>query len=209
MTSGRATAADPSRLGWCRVVALVVLLAPALGLAQQAPPGASWGIEALMRELGQVQHAKANFVERKYLQMLDTPLELAGTLEYRAPDHLERHTLRPKPESFVVDGDRLTLENMRGQRRRLALQDHPVLWAFVESIRSTLKGDLTQLERFYGVALDGGADRWQLSLTPKLPKMSAIISLIRIGGSDGMIRRVEIQEARGDRSVMTVLEAGS
>jgi outer membrane lipoprotein-sorting protein len=169
----------------------------------------SWSLDQLMIELGRVQHAKARFVERKYLKLLTQPLELTGTLEYRAPDHLERRTLTPKPESFVVDGHVLTLENARGQRRTLALQDNAVLWAFVESIRSTLKGDLGALRRFYDVSLAGHEQDWHLSLTPKQPRMSAIISVIVIGGTDGKISTVEIREAKGDRSVMTVHEEGA
>jgi len=203
------TGADQSRrIRWVLLALTLLLLVPLRGAAQQAL-AQDWDLGALMQTLRQVEHAKARFVERKYFQMLDKPLELTGTLEYRAPDHLERHTLTPKPESFVVDGDRLRLENARGQRRTLALQDHAVLWAFVESIRATLNGDLAQLERFYSVSLDGNAQRWQLSLTPTLPKMNAIIRLIRIGGSGGAIRTVEIEQTRGDRSVMTVLEGGS
>jgi len=185
---------------------LLVLAAAPLTCAQAEP---SWSLDQLMIELGRVQHAKARFVERKYLKLLTQPLELTGTLEYRAPDHLERRTLTPKPESFVVDGDVLTLENARGQRRTLALQDNTVLWAFVESIRSTLKGDLGALRRFYDVSLAGGERDWQLSLIPKQPRMSAIISLILIGGTDGKIGTVEIREAKGDRSVMTVREEGA
>ena len=55
--------------------------------AFQQPTGAQeWGLDSLMQELASVQHSKAHFVERKYLKMLDRPLELSGTLEYRAPD---------------------------------------------------------------------------------------------------------------------------
>jgi len=176
--------------------------------AQEPASAQTWGLESLMRELASVQHSKARFVERKYLKMLDRPLELSGTLEYRAPDHLERHTLAPRPESFVVDGDRLRLEDARGRKRTFALQDNPVLWAFVESIRSTLNGDLAQLERFYSVALDGAPRAWRLSLTPQQPRMSALISQIRIAGSGGRIETVEVQETQGDRSIMTVVEDG-
>ena len=42
------------------------------------------------------------------------------------------------------------------------LQDYPVLWAFVESIRSTLAGDLQSLNRFYRVELDGSERDWRL-----------------------------------------------
>ena len=160
-----------------------------------------------MLELGQVQHAKARFVERRYLKVLKSPLELTGTLAYDAPDRLVKRTLDPQPETLTVEGDRLVIESQaRGRSRTLRLEDYPVVWAFVESFRSTLKGDLAALARFYRVALEGGPQRWQLSLTPRDPKMSALIEFIAIGGGGKRISRIEIREAQGDRSVMTVVE---
>jgi len=194
---------DGRRLGWLPVAALAGCM-----LAWNAAAEPSWGMQQLMAELARVQHSTARFVERKHLKILTRPIEVTGTLEYRAPDHLERHTLTPKPERFVVDGDRLTLENARGQRRSFALQDNPVLWAFVESIRSTLNGDLATLERFYHVTLDGDDGSWLLSLTPKERRMSALITTIRIGGAAGRVDSVEIREANGDWSAMTVHEEG-
>lgn len=108
----------------------------------------------------------------------------------------------------MADGDRLRLEDARGRKRTFALQDNPLLWAFVESIRSTLNGDLPQLERFYRVALEGGREAWQLSLTPKQPRMSALVDVIRITGSGDRIDTVEIHQAQGDRSIMTVTGSG-
>ena len=56
--------------------------------------------------------------------MLDQPVESSGELLFIAPDRLEKRTLKPKPETMVLDGDTLTLE--RGQRKRvLHLKDHP------------------------------------------------------------------------------------
>jgi hypothetical protein len=168
---------------------------------------APWGLEQLMAELGRVEHSRASFVERKYLKALTSPLELTGTLAYDAPDRLVKRTLEPKPETLTVEHDRVVIESQaRGRNRTLRLEQYPVLWAFVESFRSTLRGDLPALERFYRVALEGGPRRWQLTLTPKDPTMSALIESIVIGGGQGRINRIEVREARGDRSVMTVVE---
>jgi hypothetical protein len=198
----------PSLLAWLGAA----LVAPALAAAE--PQAAidenssePWGLEQLMLELGQVQHAKARFVERRYFKVLKSPLELTGTLAYDAPDRLVKRTLEPKPETLTVEDDRLVIESQaRARARTLRLEDYPVVWAFVESFRSTLKGDLAALARFYRVALEGGPQRWQLSLTPRDPKMSALIESILIGGSGKRISRIEIREAQGDRSVMTVVE---
>jgi hypothetical protein len=149
------------------------------------------------------------FVERKYLKVLKAPLELRGTLTYVAPGKLEKRTLSPKPETLTIEGDRLTIESAaRNERRTLRLQAYPVLWAFVESIRSTLSGDIAALERFYRVELEGSRARWRLYLVPRDSEMRAVISLISIGGSRGRVERIEVQETRGDRSVMRIYEEG-
>ncbi len=164
-----------------------------------------FGLEQLMEQLSHAERTQVRFVEQKYMKVLKTPLESSGTLVYEAPDRLIKRTLEPKPETMTVDADRLTLER-QGRTRTLRLQDYPVLWAFIESIRSTLKGDLAALTRFYNVNLGGDAQRWQLSMKPKDAKMSRVISSIEIDGSAGRIKTVKVQEAQGDRSVMTVLE---
>ncbi len=208
MISGTGRARRSSLLAW-----LFAALVPAAAAAADPQAAAHenfagpWGVEQLMSELGRVQHAKARFVERKYLKVLKSPLETTGTLEYDAPDRLVKRTLEPKLETLTVEGERLVIQTqVRGRNRTLHLEDYPVLWAFVESFRSTLKGDLAVLQRFYRVTLEGDPQRWQLELTPSDPKMSALIESILIGGGAGRISRIEVREAQGDRSVMTVLE---
>lgn len=181
---------------------LIGLLA---GLAGAPVFAADWGVEQLMQALGQVKSSRAQFVERKHLAILTAPLESSGTLIYTAPGRLEKHTLAPRRESLVLEGDRLTLENKDLNRRRtFALQDQPVIWSFVESIRSTLAGDLATLRRFYQVSLDGGELEWRLTLKPVEADMQGVVSEILIGGSRNRVDTIEIVETQGDRSVMTI-----
>ncbi len=182
------------------------LLLAALALfAGSGSDAADWGVEQLMQELGQVKATRARFVERKDIAILSAPLESSGTLLYTAPDRLEKHTLAPRAESLILDRDRLTLENKaRNQRRTFALRDYPEIGAFVESMRSTLAGDLATLSRYYQVALDGPRSRWRLTLKPSEPAIQRVVSEIRIAGSGNAISSIEITETSGDRSVMTI-----
>lgn len=163
-----------------------------------------------MRSMKAVESSKARFSERKELAILNEPLESSGTLIYRAPDRLEKHTLVPERTSMVLEGDRLVLEDARrGGRKSFALHEHPVVRAFVESIRSTLAGDLSTLQRFYSVELEGSEPAWRLVLRPREPEMKAAVDEIRISGGGTSIARIEIREAGGDRSVMTISREGS
>jgi len=186
----------------------------ALAIALAFPAGA-WGqddsrLVELMQGLAQVKSARGKFVERKYLAMLESPLESSGTLAYSAPGRLEKHMLAPRQESMILDGDTLLIDNKQtGQRRSFALQEHPVLWAFIESIRSTLTGDLATLRRFYEVRLEGDTAAWRLLLTPTDERMRRAAAEIRVGGSGSWVNRIEILEVGGDRSVTVIAREGS
>lgn len=184
------------------LIAAGIQILPAVAAEKVA---AEWGLDQLMHELGRVRSARGKFTERKYLAILNAPLEFSGTLIYIAPKRLEKHTLLPRPESLILEHDKLTIENKeRSQRRTLVLQDYPVVWAFVESIRSTLAGDLQTLNRFYRVGLEGGESQWRLVLMPSEPKMREMVSEIRLSGSGNRIATIEVLETEGDRSIMTI-----
>lgn len=166
----------------------------------------AWGLPALMQSLAAVKSAQARFVEYKTLSILTQPLESSGTLSWRAPDRVEKRTLKPRAESLVLDGNQLIVETAGKARQVLGAGDQPIVWAFVESIRATLAGDLPTLEKYYRVRLEGRAARWTLVLVPLSDRMRGFIAEIRIGGSAQRMNTVEVIEAGGDRSLMRIDE---
>jgi outer membrane lipoprotein-sorting protein len=173
----------------------------------QTPQPTEWGLPQLMQSLAQVQSAQARFTERKYLAILIAPLDSSGTLSFQAPGHLEKHTLKPKAESLVLDQGVLTIDSRaRNIKRTLVLQEYPSVWAFVESIRSTLAGDLPTLQRFYKIKLQGTSTKWNMQLVPLEPKTRQVVSEIVISGHGVHVTHIETSEANGDHSMMTVVD---
>ena len=78
-----------------RRLCVALVLWPAIAHA------ADWDLDQLMRDLAQTRSGHASFVEKKSIAMLDKPVESSGELFYSAPDHLEKRTLKPKPESMI------------------------------------------------------------------------------------------------------------
>lgn len=164
---------------------------------------AAWDLQQLMDTLAQNKSARTTFVEKKYISILEKPVESSGELVYTAPDGLEKRTLTPKPESMVIRGDELFIE--RGQQKhRLQLQAYPELAAFIDSIRGTLAGDRKALERSYRLSLEGTEQRWTMRLLPLNEKMAASIQRISITGTREQVKSIEITQADGDSSVMTI-----
>ena len=192
--------------GRARAVLLAAALAHGVAAAAEgAAEESAWNVARLMQELAKVKTSKGRFVERRYVGILTTPLESSGTLLYVAPDRLEKRTLSPRVESVLLEGDQLTLESTQPKRRRsIRLEDYPAVGVFVESIRSTLAGDLAALKRLFEIALEGDERKWRMVLKPTDRNMQELLSEIRVGGSRGTIHSIEFIEPNGDRSTMTI-----
>jgi outer membrane lipoprotein-sorting protein len=182
----------------CLLAAVLLLSAPAYAADTGAP---AWTLNRLMATLAQRKSGHATFTETKYLSIATQPVVSSGELSFKAPDHLEKDTLRPIPEQLVVDGDMLTIERNH-HKYTMALAHYPELGAFIDSLRATLAGNRYALERVYKVALDGHGDDWTLALTPLDARLLGKITAVTLEGTRDELRRVEIRQANGDRSSM-------
>ena len=162
-----------------------------------------WGLDRLMQNLAKTRTGHAIFVEKKTLAILDQPVESSGELFYTAPDRLEKRTLKPRAESMLLDRGTLTIEQ-KGKKHVLQLQNYPEIAAFIESIRGTLAGDRKALERAYQMSLEGNEQNWTLVLLPVADKMKKVVERIRIVGVRDELRSIEIIQADGDSSHMTI-----
>jgi hypothetical protein len=186
--------------------ATAIIAVPAASAADAAP-SASLSVDQLMSALAQRKSGRVLFTEKKYLAMLERPVESSGELVFVAPDRLEKRTVTPKPENLVIEGDMMTVQR-GGKTFTMPLQNYPEIAAFIESIRGTLAGNRTALERYYRLGVEGRAGRWTLTLTPADSRMAAIVSQVRIDGANDALDSVEIRQADGDRSVMKIRPAG-
>ena len=179
-----------------------VLLLASLPVAAQEE---LWDFARLMAQLAQVQSSRARYSEVRRVAVLQKPLQLSGTLFYARPARIEKRQILPFEEVIRVDGDRLTVER-DGKTREIMLQSAPLIAGLVESLRATLAGDATELERLYSVSVQGTRQRWTLALTPREVEIAGLVKSIVIAGSDSRVVRLEILEPSGDGSVMTIHE---
>jgi hypothetical protein len=131
-----------------------------------------------------------------------------GTLSYLRPDRLEKIVVSPHKERIALHGDRLTIDSAAAGRREIELgAGASGIAALIEAVRATRAGDLARLERDFDVIVSGTLDDWQLRLKPRAADVGQYVSAVGIWGSGPSLRRVEVWEASGDRTVMDIDEA--
>ncbi|MGH8198959.1 MAG: outer membrane lipoprotein carrier protein LolA [Steroidobacteraceae bacterium] len=182
--------------------AIVLAMSACCAAAQPAPPP-GFTLDRLMSLLAQRQHGEVTFAQTDYLALLDRPVKSSGVLLYQAPDHLEKRTLQPKQESLVLDGDQLTVR--RGHRTyHMQVSAYPQVAPYVDAMRDTLAGNEAALQKVFRVTLSGTPQEWKLELVPLDPDVARKVRQVAISGAGDVIRSVEILQADGDRSVMTL-----
>ncbi|MGZ9058843.1 MAG: LolA-related protein, partial [Burkholderiaceae bacterium] len=158
---------------------------------------------------------QAQFNERKFSALLKAPVESTGTLLFRAPDLLEKRTVRPQRELVRIEGNVVTYEGapLGGtvQKRTFALSDAPLLAALSESLRATLAGDLPGLRRHYDVFWSPAQapahvqKGWQLTLIPRERALRDAVAKVVLRGTGSDVSTIEIVEAGGDFTLMQII----
>ena len=164
---------------------------------------AEWDVAQLMQQLSQHPAGRAQFTETKTLALLKQPVVSSGELVYSPPDRLEKHTVKPKPESLMIMGNDLTVIR-DGTRRELRLPQFPEVLAFVEALRGTLVGNQALLQSHYALALTGNERAWLLVLKPLDERMQRWVQEIRVTGAHNVVSAVETLQADGDKSLITI-----
>ena len=188
------------RLAVVALIAFATLLAsPAQSLAQAGV----FDLARLMQLLSRTPAVEVPYTEKKYSTLLAEPIVSSGTLSYRRPDTVEKSMTAPRNERFRIAGEELIIVR-NGAERRFPLSSQPLLSAFAASLRGVLAGDATLLRSYYRLALEGEEQGWRLEMIPLEDEITRYVERITVSGRAGLVERIEVREASGDRSVLQV-----
>jgi Outer membrane lipoprotein carrier protein LolA-like len=165
-------------------------------------------LTSVMNRLAAVKSAKADFTEKKFVKLLNAPVESTGVLTYTAPDRFEKHTKNPVEERMTVERDTVTLDNVaKKKKQQIFIPQFPALAAIVDAMRGALSGNLPQLQQAFSIKASGTNARWKLHLVPLEANQYAYIHAVDVAGRDDFIESIEILQSDGDRSAMSMTRA--
>jgi Outer membrane lipoprotein carrier protein LolA-like len=162
----------------------------------------------VMSKLSNVKAAKSEFTETRYLKLLVAPIQSSGVLTYTAPDKFEKLTLKPVEEKMTIAKHLVTLEEpAKGRKNTITPNSFPALSALIDAMRGALSGNATLLAETFKVKIDGSSSQWKLTLIPKEAVQFGYIHKITVSGKQDAIDSMEVLQADGDRSVLSMKRA--
>lgn len=157
----------------------------------------------VMAALAAMRESRARFIEEKEVPELEQPLRATGLLAWHAPDRLEKRTLEPAEELFLIQGDQVTLERPgRGVRETISLDAAPEVRPLVEALRGTLAGDAARLAQHHAVTFSGTPAAWRIVLVPRSQRVRGAVQRIVLEGEGAFLRMVETQGNDGRTRLM-------
>jgi outer membrane lipoprotein-sorting protein len=186
-----------------RVLKLLVELALLASLAGAAVPALALELDAVAALLAERKSGETRFTEERTVSGLDGPLRASGTLSFSAPDRFARHTIEPRAESMVVEGNIVSIRRS-GRTRHMTLDAVPELTALVEAVRGTLTGNAATLQQHFRVRIEGSTAQWTMTLVPRDDRLASQVRELQIVGQRGELRTLQLWLAGGDRSLMTI-----
>ena len=160
----------------------------------------------LAQMLQKPQNVQGTFTQQRYLKSLNKPMTTQGRFVLQPRKGLLWQMQKPFDNRLRVRADGIMQWNgqswvaansskMSGQQQQIKL--------FLD----LLGGNTAGLEKQFDLQLNGTPNQWTLRLNPKTALMKLVFSRIDISG-DSVVRKIELNEKQGDRTVMTFSGVG-
>ena len=196
-----ATAARPNA-GFASCYGKWLSLLFLLGLSSLAN---AFDLHQLSDQLAKPDVIHGSFIQEKHLRALPQPLTSKGTFVL-AKDHGLLWLLKsPLQQDYRISTKGIARRDGNGW------QLLPNKSAGAEQNRiflAVLQGDSSGLQRDFDLQLQGDAQQWKLTLTPRSVLLKQVFTQINIDGGE-LVKRIELLETQGDSTVLRMHDSTS
>lgn len=152
---------------------------------------------------------RGRFTQRKYLAELQQPLVSTGQFVVAAGHGLLWQIETPVQVQLVITRKHLIQRSKGQQTTRINADQQPALRVVTAVLLAIFETDTERLRQYFNIEKKPGADGngWTLTLQPATAGVSEFIQRVRIQGQGSAhVRRIEIDQTGGDRSVIELHE---
>ena len=165
----------------------------------------AFDLQQLSDQLAKPSVIHGSFIQEKHLRALPQPLVSKGTFVL-AKDHGLLWLLKtPLQQDYRISAQGIARRDANGW------QTLPNKSAGAEQNRlflAVLQGDSSGLQRDFDLQLQGEAEQWKLTLTPRSLLLKQVFKQINIDGGT-LVHTIELLETQGDSTVLRMQDSSA
>ncbi|WP_064450325.1 outer membrane lipoprotein carrier protein LolA [Pseudomonas antarctica] len=165
----------------------------------------AFDLQQLSDQLAKPSVIHGSFIQEKHLRALPQPLVSKGTFVL-AKDHGLLWLLKtPLQQDYRISAQGIARRDANGW------QLLPNKSAGAEQNRlflAVLQGDSRGLQRDFELQLQGAANQWKLTLTPRSLLLKQVFTQINIDGGE-LVNTIELLETQGDSTVLRMQDSSA
>ncbi len=158
----------------------------------------AFDLQQLSDQLAKPSVIHGNFTQEKHLRALPQPLVSKGTFVLAKDQGLLWLLKSPLQQDYRITAQGIARRDANGWQRL------PNKSAGAEQNRlflAVLQGDSSGLQRDFDLQLQGEAQQWKLTLTPRSLLLKQVFTQINIDGG-ALVRTIELLETQGDSTLL-------
>ncbi|WP_371359629.1 outer membrane lipoprotein carrier protein LolA [Pseudomonas sp. KT_2_4] len=158
----------------------------------------AFDLQQLSDQLAKPSVIHGNFIQEKHLRALPQPLVSKGTFVLAKDQGLLWLLKSPLQQDYRITAQGIARRDANGW------QLLPNKSAGAEQNRlflAVLQGDSSGLQRDFDLQLQGEAQQWKLTLTPRSLLLKQVFTQINIDGG-ALVRTIELLETQGDSTLL-------
>ncbi|PCR96698.1 hypothetical protein CP336_10815 [Pseudomonas fluorescens] len=163
----------------------------------------AFDLQQLSDQLAKPDVIHGQFIQEKHLRALPQPLISKGSFVLAKNHGLLWLLKTPLQQDYRISAKGIARRDLNGW------QLLPGKSAGAEQNRlflAVLQGDSSGLQRDFELALNGDAQKWQLTLTPRSVLLKQVFNQINITGGT-LVSTIELVETQGDSTVLRMQDS--
>lgn len=151
------------------------------------------------------QTMQCDFVQTKYVKMLNDKVVSRGKMYYARESKLRWEYTSPYQYTFVLNGQKVSMKN--GQRNStLDVKNNKMFSQITRIMVSTMVGQCVSDNRDFKVSLQGSGVQWKAVMTPLRSEMKQMFRSIVVSFNmkSGVVSSVEMVEKNGDKTLISI-----
>ena len=151
----------------------------------------------------QLQTMQCDFVQTKYLKMLDDKMEARGKMYYAQPNKLRWEYVSPYTYTFILNGTKV-LMSKGSHNDVIDVNQNKVFREIARIMMNSVVGKCLEDDKSFHTSIETRESLWVVTMIPISKNIRQIFTQIVLSFDIGraMVSTVELTEKNGDKTVI-------